>query len=83
MTEQSKPLPENPLRCYRIARALSLHELAESAGMTRAMLAAVEEGRRLLSRQQQIDLAHTLRIDPAELADYITGARCADLGTQR
>ncbi len=61
----------NPLRAYRIERGLSLSELAAAAGMGRAELVAVENGERHLTRDQGIDLAQRLRVDPQELTAYL------------
>jgi transcriptional regulator with XRE-family HTH domain len=61
----------NPLRAHRVDRGLSLSELAAAAGMGRAELAAVENGERRLTREQQIDLAQRLKIEPSVLAAYI------------
>ena len=61
----------NPLRAYRIERGLSLSDLAQSAHMSRAVLAAVEDGDRFLSREQAIDIAQALRISLDELTPYI------------
>ncbi len=60
----------NPLRTHRVERGLSLSELAEAAGMGRAELAAVERGERRLTREQQIDLAQRLKIEPSVLDAY-------------
>jgi antitoxin component HigA of HigAB toxin-antitoxin module len=60
----------NPLRAYRVDRGLSVSDLAGPAGMSRAELVAVEAGARLLTRDQCIDVAQRLRVDPAELAAY-------------
>ncbi len=62
---------QNPLRAHRVGRGLSLSDLAESAGMARSELVAVESGERYLTREQQIDLAQRLQIDPTDLAAYV------------
>lgn len=61
----------NPLRAYRVERGLSVSELAEAAHMSRAELVAVESGAKHLTREQCIDLAHRLRVDPKELTAYV------------
>ena len=63
----------NPLRAYRLDRGLSVSELASAAGMSRAALVAVEAGEHLLTRDQCIDLAQRLRVDPQELTPYVSG----------
>ena len=64
-------MQQNPLRAYRMDRGLSLSELADSASMSRAALAAVEAGGSLLSRDQAIDIAQALRISVDNLATYL------------
>ena len=64
-------MPPNPIRDRRISRNISLHDLAESCGMSRAQLVAVEEGRRSLTLNQAIDLAQALGIDAAEMRHYV------------
>lgn len=62
----------NPLRAYRTDRGLSLSDLADSARMSRALLAAVEAGEAFLSREQAIDIAQALRVPAEELDAYTT-----------
>jgi len=61
----------NPLRAYRTERGLSLSELANSAQMSRAALAAIEAGEQLFTRNQAVDIAQALRISVEDLAAYI------------
>ena len=61
----------NPLRAYRIERRLSLSELADAAGLTRAVMVAVENGQALLTHNQAVDIAQYLRVDLQELAAYV------------
>ncbi len=61
----------NPLRALRVDRGLSVSELAGAASMSRAELVAVESGERMLTRDQAVDLAQRLRVDPGTLAAYV------------
>ena len=57
----------NPARSYRIDRNLSVQDLAESIGVSRSMMVAIEEGRRTISIAQRDALAARLDIDPSKL----------------
>ena len=57
----------NPLRTYRHDRRLSVKELADALGISRAVMAAIEDGRRSISAEQRDALAAHLRIAPEKL----------------
>jgi transcriptional regulator with XRE-family HTH domain len=60
---------DNPLRCARRRRGLTLVVLADLSGLSVAFLSMVENGQRKLSRRDHINaLAKALRVTPAEIA---------------
>src|SRR5579859_7933666 len=58
----------NPLHAYRADRKLSIKELGEVINLSRAEMAAVEDGRRMITLEQRDMLAQRLKVDPEKLA---------------
>jgi transcriptional regulator with XRE-family HTH domain len=62
----------NPLRTYRSDRKLSVRELADVIGVSRAEMIAIEEGRRTITVAQRDALAERLKIESTKL-QYLLG----------
>jgi transcriptional regulator with XRE-family HTH domain len=57
------------VREHRLALGMSQEELADAAGIHRTYVSSVERGRRNVSLDNIVALAHALRIDPARLLE--------------
>lgn len=64
----------NPLRTYRNDRKLSVQDLADTIDVSRAVMVAIEEGRRTITAAQRDALATRLGVEP-EKFDYLIDLR--------
>ncbi|MDD5585610.1 MAG: S24 family peptidase [Alphaproteobacteria bacterium] len=82
------PQPVNPIRTLRLARGLSLQQLAEAAGTSKSQIDKLEKGVRRLTVDWMVRLAKPLGCDPRDLipassTGHPTGVIPAKAGIQR
>ena len=62
------PFDENPIKTRRLSRGMSVRQLANAAGISRAYLSAIENGRRWGSPEKRAAIARALDLPPHALA---------------